>query len=160
MQLPLLPWPSLIHSEIEMAFWQDLLDGYIDGSIPEPTPNKKLNMGTLDEWQPGFVRKAWQVDPDLFHGRALFGGYIAALADQVLGLAAMTVLEDDKFFGTTNMSISYFAPVTGGDLIVEGNVVREQRRSMYVECSFFSKGKLVAKASATQVLYENQPKGN
>ncbi len=51
--------------------------------------------------------------------RALFGGYIAALADQMLALATMTVLEDGVFFGTTNMSIDYLAPVAGGDLVVE-----------------------------------------
>ncbi|MBO6704435.1 MAG: PaaI family thioesterase [Pseudomonadales bacterium] len=106
-----------------MGIWQDLLDGYINGSVPEPLPNKKLGMGTLDEWKPGFVRKSWTVDADLFHGRALFGGYIAALADQTLGLAAMTVLEDDKFFGTTNMSITYLSPVTGGEF--EGRSLRQ-----------------------------------
>ncbi len=136
-----------------MAFWQDLLDGYIDGTTPEPMPNTKLGMGTLDEWGEGYVIKRWPVDTDLFHGRALFGGYIAAIADQVLGLAAMTVLDDSKFFGTTNMSINYLSPVTGGVLEVRGEVVRQQSKSIFVECSFTLDGKLVAKASATQVLY-------
>ena len=107
-----------------MSFWQDILDGFIDGSTPEPLVNKKLGLDpALSEWRPGFVEKRLRVDPELFHGRALFGGYIAAIADQVLGLAAITVLEDGKFFGATNMSISY-----------------------------------VAKASATQVIYENASK--
>ncbi len=141
-----------------MGLWQELLDGYIDGSVPEPTPNKKLNMGTLDEWRPGFVKKSWPVDQELFHGRALFGGYIAALADQVLGLAAMTVLKNGYFFGTTNMSISYLSPVIEGDLVIEGEVIREQNKSIYVECSFFCNGKLVSKASATQVVYSNDKK--
>lgn len=131
----------------------DSIDGYIDGSVNEPLPNTKLGMGTLDEWGPGYVIKKWPVDSDLFHGRALFGGYIAALADQVLGLAAMTVLKDDVFFGTTNMSINYLSPVTGGMLEVRGGVIRQQRKSVYVECTFTIKGELIAKATATQVLY-------
>ncbi len=93
-----------------MAMWQDILNGFIEGTTPEPLVNQKLGLGpALTEWRPGFVEKRWTVDPELFHGRALFGGYIAGLADQVLGLAVMTVLEDGFFFGTTNMSINYLS---------------------------------------------------
>ena len=136
-----------------MSFWQDLLSGYVDGSTEEPLANQKLGLGTLDEWRPGFASKRWPVDADLFHGRALFGGYIAALADQMLGLAAMTVLEDSQFFGTTNMTINYVAPVTGGELFIEAHVISQRKRSILVECSFYVDHELVAKASATQVVY-------
>lgn len=142
-----------------MAFWQDLLDGFVNGTIPEPLVNQKLGLGpALVEWRPGFVMKRWVVDPELFHGRALFGGYIAGLADQVLGLAAMTVLGDEYFFGTTNMSISYLSPVTGGELRIEGEVVRQRKKSIYVECTFYVSDEIVARASATQVVYKNKPK--
>ena len=142
-----------------MSFWQDVLDGYISGSTPEPVVNKKLGLEpALVDWRPGFVEKRWQVDPDLLHGRALFGGYIAAIADQVLGLAVMTVLEDGYFFGTTNMSISYLSPVMGGELRVEGEVIRQRSKSIYVECTFYCEDEIVAKASATQVVYENKAK--
>lgn len=143
-----------------MSFWQDILDGFIDGTTPEPLVNKKLGLDpALSSWRPGFVEKRLPVDPELFHGRALFGGYIAAIADQVLGLAAMTVLGDGHFFATTNMSISYLAPVTGGELRIEGNVVRQRSKSIYVECTFYSGEEIVAKASATQVVYTNQSSG-
>ncbi len=143
-----------------MSFWQDLLNGYIDGSVPEPKPNIKLGMGTLDSWKPGYIAKTWSVDKELFHGRALFGGYIAALADQALGLAAMTVLDDDTFFGTTNMSINYLSPVTGGELLIETVVIRQQAKSIYVECTFKVEGVLIAKASATQVIYQTKANPN
>lgn len=139
-----------------MSFWQDILDGFIEGTTAEPIVNTKLGLEpALTAWKPGFVEKRWQVDPELFHGRALFGGYIAAMADQVLGLAVMTVLDETHFFGTTNMSISYLAPVTGGELRVEGEVIQQRSKSMYVECTFYVEDQIVAKASATQVLYEN-----
>ncbi len=142
-----------------MGFWQGILDGFISSDTPELLVNKKLGLEpVLSNWRPGFVEKRWLVDPDLFHGRALFGGYIAAIADQVLGLAAMTVLDDGYFFGTTNMSISYLSPVTGGDLRIEGEVIRQRSKSIYVGCSFFCGNEIVAKASATQVVYESQPK--
>lgn len=142
-----------------MGTWQDTLDGFINGSTPEPLVNTKLGLDpALSAWRPGFVEKRWLVDRELFHGRALFGGYIAAIADQVLGLAAMTVLEDGCFFGTTNMSISYLSPVTGGELCIKGEVIRQSRKSIYVECTFFSGDEVVAKASATQVVYENKRK--
>lgn len=142
-----------------MPFWQDLLDGYVNGTTPEPLVNQKLGLGpALVEWRPEFVEKRWMVDPELFHGGALFGGYIAGLADQVLGLAAMTVLKDGYFFGTTNMSINYLSPVTGGELRIEGIVVQQRKKSIFVECTFYAEDEIVAKASATQVVYENKPK--
>ena len=143
-----------------MGFWQDMLDGYVNGTTPEPLANQKLGLGTLDAWHPGHVSKRWTVDPELFHGRALFGGYIAGLADQVLGLAAMTVLEDGVFFGTTDMTIHYLAPVTGGELRIEGSVVKQRKKSIFVECCFYLQNDLVAKASATQVLYEQKIPAN
>lgn len=143
-----------------MGFWQDILDGFVNGTTPEPLVNTKLGLApALSDWRPGFVEKRLLVDTDLFHGRALFGGYIAAIADQVLGLAAMSVLEDGYFFGTTNMAISYLSPVTEGELRVEGEVIRQRRKSIYVECTFYFGDEIVAKASATQVVYENNPKG-
>ena len=141
-----------------MGYWQDILDGFIDGSTPEPLVNKKLGLDpALSEWRPGFVEKRLPIDPELFHGQALFGGYIATIADQVLGLAAMTVLEDGKFFGTTNMSISYLSPVRGDELRVAGEVIRQRNKSIYVECTFYVADEIAAKASATQVVYENKP---
>lgn len=143
-----------------MGYWQDILDGFVNGTTPEPLVNKKLGLDpALSNWRPGFVEKRLPVDPDLFHGRALFGGYISAIADQVLGLAAMSVLDDGYFFGTTNMAISYLSPVTGGELRVEGHVIRQRSKSIYVECTFYSGDEIAAKASATQVVYENKPKG-
>jgi len=143
-----------------LSFWQDTLDGLVNGTTPEPLVNTKLGLEpALSSWRPGFVEKRWAVDSDLFHGRALFGGYIAAIADQVLGLAAMTVLDDSHFFGTTNMSINYLSPVTGGELRVVGEVIRQRSKSIYVECTFYSADEIVAKATATQVVYENKPKG-
>ena len=140
-----------------MSFWQDTLQGYLNGSVPEPEANRKLGLEpALSAWRPGFVEKRWQVDPELFHGRALFGGYLAAIADQVLGLTAMTVLEDGFFFGTTNMAISYLAPVTGGELRIEGEVIRRRSKSIYVECTFYLDDEIVAKASATQVVYASR----
>ena len=141
-----------------MGFWQTILDGFTEQTTEEPLVNKKLGLvPALSEWRPGFVEKRWPVDPELFHGNALFGGHISAIADQVLGLAAMTVLEDDCFFGTANMSISYLSPVTGGELVAQGVVIDQRSKSMYVECTFFVGEKVVAKASATQVVNKRKP---
>jgi uncharacterized protein (TIGR00369 family) len=140
-----------------MPVWQDLLDGYVDRNVPEPLVNTRLGLGTLDKWHPGYAAKTWPVSRDLFHGNALFGGYIAALADQMLGLAAMTVLQDDQFIGTTQMSINYLAPVQGGELRIEGRVVQQRGKSIYCECSFHLADTLVAKASATQIVYVMKP---
>ncbi len=57
---------------------------------------KTLRLGGLDDWAPGWVRKVWEPMPDLLQSDGtMFGGYLAALADQTLAFATMSVLADD-----------------------------------------------------------------
>ena len=84
----------------------------------------------------------------------MFGGYIAALADSLLGLAILSVLEDDEAFTTSDLRISFFRPAVSGTLTIEGRVVHRGRSMAHVEVDFTrDDGKLVAKATATQVIF-------
>jgi len=58
---------------------------------------EQLRLGRLDAWGEGWVRKTWTPHPSLDTADgSLFGGYIAALADQVLAFATMTVIPADR----------------------------------------------------------------
>lgn len=78
-------------------------------------------------------------------------GYLTAVADELPGMATLTVLEDDEMFVTADIRMNYFRPVRGGELVVEAFVLRKGRSGAHIEATFSTPdGKLVAKASATQ----------
>ena len=66
------------------------LDALVAGTAQLPPVIQTLQLGSLDEWTPGLVRKTWVPTADLLNvDGTMFGGYIAALADQILAFAAM-----------------------------------------------------------------------
>src|SRR6185369_15305081 len=83
----------------------------------------------------------------------VFGGYLAALADQALGLATMTVLEDGEVFTTSDLRVSFFRPVARGSLHIEAHVVHRGSGMVQAEVVFTrDDGKIAGKATATQVV--------
>jgi acyl-coenzyme A thioesterase PaaI-like protein len=146
-----------------MGIWQDRLTAIADGSLTLPSVTRRLGLGRLSNWGTGFVKKEWSVDPDFCTGdgtahQALFGGYVAALADQVLTFTAMTVMDDDHSFRTSSLQISFFRPICKGVLRIEGHVINSSRSLLHVEADFFlDDRKLAAKASAVLTLMPMKP---
>jgi len=140
------------------GIWQRRLDAIADGTSPSPGVVEKLSLGRLTKWHEGYVEKEWTVEPQFCTAEgtseeALFGGYLAALADQVLAFAAMTVLEDNQHFRTTELSISYFNKISKGRIAIRGSVVNRNSRLIHVSADFLREdGKLAARATAVQIL--------
>lgn len=66
------------------------LDELVGGAEPPPVV-LTMRLGTRDAWGEGWVKKRWEPTPETLNADgSLFGGLIAALADQVLAFAAMT----------------------------------------------------------------------
>jgi uncharacterized protein (TIGR00369 family) len=130
----------------------DRLDALIAGASLPPVVNK-LELGALDAWGEGWVRKRWTAKADLMNiDGSMFGGYLAALADQMLAFAAMTVLPADSGYRTINLSVSFFK-VSRGDIDIEAKVVSQARQMIAVRATFMSlEGVLIADASAQQFL--------
>lgn len=83
----------------------------------------------------------------------MFDGYLAALADQILAFAAMTVLPGDKVFRTCQLSISFYQASKDGAIHIEGKVIAKSRQTISVKADFKDDaGALIAEASALQVL--------
>src|SRR5215470_13164458 len=101
-----------------MAFWGERLNQIVAGTVESKPPCvQTLNLPRPQGWLPGRVWTHWPVDPKVFHaGGAVFGGFLAALADQVLGLVTMSVLEDGEAFTTSDLRVSFFRPVARGSL--------------------------------------------
>lgn len=82
----------------------------------------------------------------------MFGGYLAALADQMLAFAAMTTLPADHIYRTTNLAVSFFK-IGRGDMDIEAKVVSQSRQMIACRVTFMSQvGVLLAEATAQQFL--------
>jgi uncharacterized protein (TIGR00369 family) len=134
-----------------MSTWAtQRLDALIGGA-PAPKIVQKLELGTLDAWGEGWVTKRWTADL-LNDDGSMFGGYLAALADQMLAFAAMTVLPGDHMFRTANLAVSFFK-VGRGDMDIEAKVVSQSRQMIATRVTFSSlEGVLLAEATAQQFL--------
>jgi uncharacterized protein (TIGR00369 family) len=136
-----------------MSTWAtQRLDALVAGATPPPVV-AKLELGTLDSWGDGWVKKRWVAKPDLMNvDGTMFGGYLAALADQMLAFAAMTVLPADHLFRTANLSVSFFK-LGRGDMDIEAKVIASSRQIITVRATFTSlDGALLAEANAQQIL--------
>jgi uncharacterized protein (TIGR00369 family) len=113
------------------------MDQIVAGTNEPKPPCVVADLPRLQGWLPGRVWAHWVVDPKMFHlGGAVFGGYLAALADQALGLATMTVVEDGEAFTTSDLRVSFFRPVARGSLHIEAQVVHRGHGMVQTEVVF------------------------
>ncbi len=137
-----------------MATWATArLDALIAGAEPPPVV-ATMRLGTLDAWGEGWAQKRFEPDDGQLNGDgSMFGGLIAALADQMLAFAAMTVVPGDNLFRTTNLSVSFFKLGKRQPIAIEARVIAQSRQLIHVRAEFRNAtGALVAEASAQQVL--------
>lgn len=137
-----------------MTWATERLDELKSGRATVPPVVETLKLGTVDDWGPGWAKKVWRGSPDVVNGDGtMFGGYLAALADQMLTFAAMTVVPGDQAFRTVNLQVQFFRLSRGEELAIEGRVVAQSKSLIAVEAEFRnSAGGLIAKASAQQFL--------
>lgn len=78
------------------------------------------------------------------------GGIIAALADNVMGMAGLTL---GHIARTVDMNLNYFTPVfEETELIAEGYVINAGQTLIVIEADLFNnQGKLVAKSRGTYI---------
>ncbi len=83
---------------------------------------------------PGRVRIQYAVKPEFMHpGKAVQGGIVTVYADMAMALAAATLCTDGEFLTTSQLSISFLAPVTKGPVFGEGTVVKRGRSTFFME---------------------------
>jgi uncharacterized protein (TIGR00369 family) len=130
------------------------LDDLIADKVELPPVTQTLRLGTLNEWGAGWVKKHWTPSPEVMNvDGSLFGGYIAALADQVLAFATMTVVPGDKLFRTTNLAVTFTRIGKAHPLIIDAIVVAQTRQMITVRASFKREdGAVIAEATAQQIL--------
>ncbi len=137
-----------------MTWATDRLEALKAGEATLPPVVEQLMMGGLDDWGPGWARKTWTPSPQVVNGDGtLFGGYLAALADQILAFAAMSLVPADQVFRTANLSVNFIRVTPPRPLLIEGRVIARTRQLMTVRATFAREdGELIAEAGAQQIL--------
>lgn len=131
-----------------------ILDQVVAGETEETEYAKALRLPRPCAWEPGKVTTNWTVDPTMMTPwGAVFGGFLAAIADESAGLAALSVLEEGEMFATNDLRLSPLRAVREGEITIEATVIHRGRSTIHVEVEFRREdGTLAAKASAIQVL--------
>ncbi|MEI9989727.1 MAG: PaaI family thioesterase [Rhizomicrobium sp.] len=138
-----------------MTWATERLDALICGKDDPPPVVQTMRLGTLDAWDEGWVGKRWEPDPDLLNDDGtLFGGYIAALADQLLGFAAMTVIPQGSMFRTINLQVQFLRVGRAHPVLMEARVTAHTKSLIAVEADFYREDDktLIARASAQQMV--------
>ena len=140
--------------EPDLTWATQRLDELVAGAATPPPVVDQLRLGLLDSWGPGWIRKTWCPSPGLENGDGtLFGGYLAALADQSLAFAAMTVIDGLSGFRTLNLQINFVRVSQVVPLAIEARVIAQTRQAITVRATFHGAGeRLVAEATAQQFL--------
>lgn len=130
------------------------LDALVARKADPPPVVETLRLGLLDAWGPGWSRKTWTPCKEVLHSDgSLFGGYLAALADQSLAFAAISVLDEGELIRTTNLSIQFFRVGKPEPLEIEARVLARTKRMISVEVDLRRPdGELVAKAMGQQAI--------
>ena len=124
------------------------MKGFMSGNLPPA----HINMGVRpDLWckeaEVGRVLFRWPNDGsrDIGGGR-VFGGWIAALSDNVVSMCMATALEDGEGFTTQDLQVKIFRPVSGPEIEIEAKLVNRSRTTGYVEAEWrLPNGKMAAK---------------
>jgi len=137
-----------------MTWATDRLDALVAGGSEPPPVVRTLKLGLLDAWGEGWIRKTWWPSPDLENADGtMFGGYLAALADQALAFAAMTVVSDEQAYRTINLQLNFVRVTRLVPLNIDARVVAVTRQVITVRAEFRREdGQLVAEATAQQFL--------
>ncbi|WP_419253541.1 PaaI family thioesterase [Caulobacter sp. ErkDOM-YI] len=137
-----------------MTWATDRLNALKAGTATPPPIVQTLKLGLIDDWGQGWVRKSWRPSADLATADgSLFGGYLAALADQVLAFAAMTVVPHDRLFRTVNLQMNFLKVGRSHPLTIEARIVAQTRQLITARAEFRREdGVVIADATAQQIL--------
>lgn len=128
------------------------------GQPPQMIRTLKLDIwaGRMDSFGEGFLNVHWDVDPLYANpDGSIYGGWIAAMADNLLYLVASTVFKEGENASTSDLQLIFMRPVKEGRIRIEARVVERSRSAVLCDCSFYlPDGRLAARATAQQSVFE------
>jgi len=87
----------------------------------------------------------------------LHGGILYTMADTGMGGAVYSDLDESELCATRKITITYFSPVTAGELVCDTKIIRRRSRMAKLESEIFNTGQLVARAAGTFSIFPGTP---
>jgi len=113
--------------------------------------------GELIELKDGFAQLAFEVkNHHKQHLNVVHGGAIATLADHCGWYAVISQLDKGYTSVTIELKINYLKPAIGERLIAKAEVVNKTKRTAFATINMYSKNRLVAFATATYSIVDEE----
>lgn len=148
------PPTSDLLSETAKTAGRALLDAIAGG---EPAPpgyivNLRLAVSSLT-WEPGKVVAGFGFTDEVCSvPGVVFGGYAAAIHDQIGGMVMLSVLPDNLTFITTRLDTRFLKALRPGPATVEAEVTQLSDGSAQVEVAILQDGIATSRSVVTQLL--------
>lgn len=130
------------------------------GQPPQMIRTLKLDIWAkrIDSFGEGFLNVHWDVDPLYANpDGSIYGGWIAAMADNLLYLVSTTVFKDAENASTSDLQLIFMRPIKQGRIRIESRVIERSRSAILCDCSFYlPDGRLAARATAQQSVFETK----
>jgi uncharacterized protein (TIGR00369 family) len=130
--------------------------GIVDGTIPHPPIADLIGFKVIEAAKGKIVIELVCNEKMTNSIGAVQGGVTATIADASMGMAAMTLMDDSHYAITVELKINFLRQPGMERLTATGRIVHPGRRLMMGEADVMSSsGKLVAKATSTLMVLEN-----
>ncbi len=128
----------------------DVMRAVAEGVVETPPAAALLGWKAL-ELEPGHVRVRYTARPEFGNPQgAIQGGFLAAMLDDAMGPALVTLLGADQFAPTIEIKVNFMRPARPGIIIAEGRVVHRTRSLAFLEGTLSTEdGELIATGTAT-----------
>ena len=116
----------------------------------------------ITDWEYGKVSMTWDIsDKFIMPDGFMFGGFVACVADHLVGLVSMSVLENElDRFRTSRLETNYFRPVLKPAARIEARTTNVSKTLIHAEADIFTpEDKLAVRIYAVQVLAKRDTKG-
>lgn len=128
----------------------DVMRAVAEGVVETPPAAALLGWKAL-ELEAGHVRVRYTARPEFGNPQgAIQGGFLAAMLDDAMGPALVTLLGADQFAPTIELKVNFMRPARPGPIIAEGRVVHRTRFLAFLEGTLSTEdGELIATGTAT-----------
>ena len=119
-----------------------------------------LGWELIDQWpDEGRIELAFLATASMLNPRGTVqGGFVAAMLDDTMGPALVTMTAGGEVPITMDMNVSFLRPVMPGRVVGRGRVISRSRTSAFLEAELFdTAGLLLARATSTARIVDYKP---
>jgi len=121
----------------------------INGEVEPPACDKTLGIQIISA-NAGKATCSWEVDERFFNGhQVVMGGFITSAADIAMAYSMASILEKHQGFASINLQTTFLRPLHLGTTMIESTIVKQGRKTCYVEASVSQNEQVIAKITSS-----------